>query len=222
VLSGREASALSIETGRVVADGQPLLSLAELAHAGYMNPAALPHGFQPELVATRHYVPREYPLAFTNGAQGSLVEVDTDTGHVRLLRHWVVEDCGTVINPLLADGQIRGGVVQGIGSVLYEQCHYDDRGQLLNASLADYLVPMAGEMPDIDVLHVQTPTRTTALGAKGVGEAGTCGAPAAVLNAINDALAPLGARPITCTPVTPQVVLRALRRLPDDEPGDAR
>jgi len=218
VMTGRDVATLSLRQGQVVTDGQALLSLAELAHAGYMDPSRLPRGWQPELSATRHFVPRDYPLAFTNGAQGSLVEVDVDTGQLHLLRHWVVEDCGTVINPLLADGQIRGGVVQGLGSVLYEQCCYDERGQLLNATLAEYLVPMAGEMPDIDVLHVTTPTRTTALGAKGVGEAGTCGAPAAVLNAINDALAPLGARPITCTPVTPSVVLRALSKLSDQEP----
>jgi aerobic carbon-monoxide dehydrogenase large subunit len=210
---------LSLQGGQVRLDGQPLCTLRELAHVGYLDPGQLPTGFQPELVATRHYAPREYPLAFTNGIQGCLVQVDTDTGQVRVLRHWVVEDCGTVLNPLLADEQVRGGVVQGLGSALYEECLYDEQGQLQNGTLADYLVPMAGEMPDIEVHHVCTPTRTSVLGAKGVGEAGTCGAPAAVLNAVNDALAPLGARPITCTPVTPAVVLRALRKLnPEEHP----
>ncbi len=151
-----------------------------------------------------------WPFAFTNGIQAAYVEVDTDTGFVKLLKHWCVEDCGTVINPQLVDEQIRGGVVQGIGAALFEHCVYDDRGQLLNGNMADYLVPMAGEMPDIEVGHVVTPTADSELGAKGAGEAGTAGAPAAVVNAINDALRPLGAAPITTIPVTPDVVLKAL------------
>ena len=91
-------------------------------------------------------MPREYPFAFTNGVQAAWVEVDTDTGFVKLLRHWVVEDCGTIINPQLVDEQIRGGVVQGLGAALFEKCIYDERGQLTNANMADYLVPMSGEM----------------------------------------------------------------------------
>ena len=154
--------------------------------------------FRPRFIATRHYVPRAWPFAFTNGIQASYLEVDTDTGFVKLLKHWCVEDCGTVINPQLVDEQIRGGVVQGIGAALFEHCVYDERGQLLNGNMADYLVPMAGEMPDIEVGHVVTPTADSELGAKGAGEAGTAGAPAgAVMNAINDALRPLGALPIT-------------------------
>ena len=100
----------------------------------------------------------------------------------------MVEDCGTILNPLLVDEQIRGGVVQGLGGALFEQCLYDEHGQMLNANMADYLVPMAGEMPDIEVAHVSTPTADSALGAKGAGEAGTAGAASAVLNAVNDAL----------------------------------
>jgi carbon-monoxide dehydrogenase large subunit len=144
--------------------------------------------------------------------QASYVEVDVDTGFVKLLRHWVVEDCGRVLNPMLVDEQIRGAVVQGIGGVLYEECLYDDNGLMRNGSMADYLVPMACEMPDIEVAHIETPTRTSQLGAKGAGEAGTAGAPAAVLNAINDALRPLGAH-VSDQPVTPERVLRALGRL---------
>ncbi len=131
---------------------------------------------------------------------------------MKLLKHWCVEDCGTVINPMLVDEQIRGGIVQGIGAALWEHCLYDDNGQLLNGNLADYLVPMAGEIPDIVVAHVSTPTRSSELGAKGVGEAGTAGAPAAVMNAINDALAPLGAR-VRVQPCTPERVLRALGKV---------
>jgi len=137
------------------------------------------------------------------------VEVDAETGFIRLLDVWVVEDVGTILNPLLVDEQIRGGVVQGIGAALYEECLYDEAGQLLNASLADYLVPMAAEMPDIHIAHVVTPTRSSALGAKGAGEAGTAGAPAAVLNAVNDALRPLGAH-LAQMPMTPARVLRAI------------
>jgi carbon-monoxide dehydrogenase large subunit len=136
-------------------------------------------------------------------------EVDTDTGFTRVLGFWAVEDCGRVINPMLVDEQVRGGVVQGIGGALYEECLYDDQGQLLTATMADYLVPMAAEMPDIVVAHVETPTKTSILGAKGAGEAGTGGAPGAILNAVNDALAPLGAS-VWQMPITPERVLRAL------------
>jgi carbon-monoxide dehydrogenase large subunit len=186
--------------------------LAELGRVAYFRPDTLPMDFQSELTVTRHYTPRQYGFTFTNGIQASLVEVDVETGFVKLLEHWCVEDCGTVINPMLVDEQIRGGIVQGIGAALFEECVYDDSGQLLNGSMADYLVPMAGEMPDIVVGHVETPTRTSELGAKGAGEAGTAGAPAAVMNAINDALAPLGAN-VAAQPFTPQRILQALGRI---------
>jgi carbon-monoxide dehydrogenase large subunit len=130
---------------------------------------------------------------------------------VRLLKHWIVEDCGRVVNPLLADEQLRGGIVQGIGAALFEQSIYDGDGQLLNASMAEYLVPMAGEMPDIEIAHVESPVPGTALGAKGIGEAGTIGAAAAVGNAINDALAPFRAE-VTEQPYTPERILQALGR----------
>ena len=193
-------------------DGASRIELRELARIVYFRPDTLPPGIQPELMATRHFVPREYPFAFTNGVQASWLEVDTDTGFVKLLRHWVVEDCGTIINPQLVDEQIRGGVVQGLGAALFEKCVYDERGQLTNANMADYLVPMSGEMPDIDVAHVVSPTAETELGAKGAGEAGTAGAAAAVANAVNDALRPFGAV-ITEIPLTPQVVLTALGKI---------
>jgi len=185
------------------------IPLEELGRVAYFRPDTLPMNFQSELTVTRHYTPREYGFTFTNGIQASLVEVDPDTGFVKLLKHWCVEDAGTVINPMLVDEQIRGGVVQGIGAALYEECLYSPEGQLLNGSMADYLVPMAGEMPDIVCAHVETPTKQSQLGAKGVGEAGTAGAPGAIMNAINDALAPLGAQ-VTAMPFTPERILRAL------------
>ncbi|TMI99290.1 MAG: xanthine dehydrogenase family protein [Alphaproteobacteria bacterium] len=208
-------NALDIRSGVVVdADtGRERLGLDEVARIAYFRPDTLPPGFQAELMVTRHYVPRAWAFAFTNGAQASWLEVDTDTGFVKLLRHWCVEDCGTVINPQLVDEQVRGGVVQGLGAALFEHCLYDERGQMLNGNMADYLVPMAAEMPDIEVGHVVTPTADSELGAKGAGEAGTAGAPAAVMNAVNDALAPLGARLITEMPITPTVVLKALGKV---------
>ncbi|MFL5139457.1 MAG: xanthine dehydrogenase family protein molybdopterin-binding subunit [Microvirga sp.] len=205
---------LDIRDGAIVdADtGRERMPLEELARIAYFRPDTLPAGVSPEFVATRHFVPKKYPFAFTNGIQASYLEVDADTGFIRLLRHWVVEDCGTIINPQLVDEQIRGGVVQGLGPALFEHCLYDERGQLLNGSMMDYLVPMAPEMPDIEVGHVVSPTAESELGAKGAGEAGTAGAAAAVMNAVNDALAPLGAR-ITDIPITPERVLRALGKV---------
>ncbi|MCZ7660294.1 MAG: xanthine dehydrogenase family protein molybdopterin-binding subunit [Xanthobacteraceae bacterium] len=206
---------LDIRNGTVIdrETGRERIGLDEVARVAYFRPDTLPPGFQAELMATRHYVPRAWPFAFTNGIQASLLEVDVETGFITLLKHWCVEDCGTVINPQLVDEQVRGGVVQGLGAVLFEHCLYDERGQLLNGNMADYLVPMACEMPDIAVGHVVSPTADSELGAKGAGEAGTAGAPACVMNAVNDALAPLGAATITEMPITPSVVLRALGRV---------
>jgi aerobic carbon-monoxide dehydrogenase large subunit len=203
---------LDIRAGLVVdADtGRERMELQEVARIVYFRPDTLPPGFQAELLVTRHYVPRAWPFAFTNGVQTSYLEVDTTTGVVTLLKHWCVEDCGTVINPQLVDEQIRGGIVQGIGAALLEHCVYDDDGQLLNGNMMDYLVPMAPDMPDIEVGHVVTPTTDSELGAKGAGEAGTAGAPACIMNAVNDALRPLGAAPIVEMPITPERVLRAL------------
>jgi carbon-monoxide dehydrogenase large subunit len=206
---------LDIRNGLVVDKdkGTERLPLDELARIAYFRPDTLPPGFQAELMATRHYVPRAWPFAFTNGIQGSYLEVDIETGFVKLLKHWCVEDCGTIINPQLVDEQIRGGVVQGIGAALFEHCLYDERGQLLNGNMADYLVPMAVEMPDIECGHVVSPTADSELGAKGAGEAGTAGAPGSVMNAINDALRPLGAQPLTDMPFTPDKILRALGKV---------
>jgi carbon-monoxide dehydrogenase large subunit len=206
---------LDIRSGAVVDrdTGKERVGLDEIARVAYFRPDTLPTGFQAELMATRHYVPRAWPFAFTNGVQASWLEVDVETGFVKLLRHWCVEDCGTIINPQLVDEQIRGGVVQGIGAALFEHCIYDDNGQLLNGNMADYLVPMAAEMPDIEVGHVVSPTADSELGAKGAGEAGTAGAPGSVMNAVNDALKPLGAKVIAEMPITPGVVLRALGRV---------
>ncbi|MGR3368302.1 MAG: xanthine dehydrogenase family protein molybdopterin-binding subunit [Sagittula sp.] len=211
-----DAGALDIRDGQVVnADtGEERLPLEELGRIVYFRGDTLPKGLPRELVQTRHFITMDYPFAFTNGVQASYLEVDIETGVVTLLKHWCVEDCGRVINPQLVDEQIRGGIVQGLGGALYEEIHYDSGGQLLNGSMADYLVPMAGEMPDMQIGHVETPTGESELGAKGAGEAGTAGAPAAVMNAINDALRPLGAQ-VTEMPFTPERILRALGAFED-------
>ncbi|MBI1960297.1 MAG: xanthine dehydrogenase family protein, partial [Candidatus Rokubacteria bacterium] len=157
---GGEPMDLDVRRGAVVdADtGEVRLPLAEVGRIAYFRPDTLPKDFQSELTVTRHYVPRHQGFAFTNGIQLSHVEVDMETGFVRLLKHWVVEDCGRIINPRLVDEQLRGAIVQGIGAALWEHCVYDDQGQLRNGTLMDYLVPMAPEIPDIVVGHVETPT----------------------------------------------------------------
>ena len=211
-----DQASLDIRDGHIVdaETGAGRMPLAELGRIVYFRGDTLPEGLPRELVQTRHYITSEYPFAFTNGVQASYLEVDVETGIVKLLKHWCVEDCGRIINPQLVDEQIRGGIVQGLGGALFEEIHYDDEGQLLNGSMADYLVPMAGEMPDMVVGHVETPTKESMLGAKGAGEAGTAGAPAAVMNAINDALRPLGAQ-VTQMPFTPERILRALGAIDD-------
>jgi carbon-monoxide dehydrogenase large subunit len=213
-LAETEPSLLDVREGNVVdADGGAVrMTLEEVARTAYFRTDRVPRDFQPELTVTRSYAQKYYGGVFTNGIQASWLEVDTDTGFVKLLRHWVVDDCGTIVNPLLVDEQIRGAVVQGIGAALFEQCIYSPEGQLLNGSLIDYLVPMAAEMPDIEIGHCVTPTATSELGAKGAGEAGVTGAPAAIMNAINDALKPFRAR-VTAQPFTPERILRALGKI---------
>ena len=210
-----DKATLDIRDNNVVdkLSGELRAPLAEVGRVAYFRPDTLPMKFQSELTVTRHYTPREYGFTFTNGIQASYLEVDTETGDIKLLKHWCVEDCGTVLNPMLVDEQIRGGVVQGIGGALLEECLYDENGQMMNGTMADYLVPMAAEMPDIIIGHVQTPTKQSELGAKGAGEAGTAGAPGAVMNALNDALSPLGAS-LMMQPSTPQRVLQALGKVP--------
>lgn len=206
--------ALTLQDGIVVdaVSGVERVSLAEIARIAYFRSDTLPPDASAQLSVAHHYAPQGYPFAFTNGIQGCHVELDAETGFVKILRHWVVEDCGRIINPLLVEEQIRGGVVQGLGAAFFEECLYNESGQLTNGSLADYLVPMACEMPDIEIGHVETPTADTTLGAKGCGEAGTAAASAAALNAVNDALAPFGTS-IARIPMTPARLLKALGRI---------
>ena len=205
---------LDIADGQIIdASGRPRMSMAEIADIMHYRLALLPADMRPEVTAVAHYAPQQGQVAGC-GAQLSYVEVDVETGFVRLLRHGIAHESGTVINPLLLAEQLRGGIVQGIGSALFEEVLYDEEGQLLTGSLADYLVPMAAEMPDIEVFDVGTPwERHTAPKPKGAGEAGAAGAVGAVLNAINDAIAPLGGS-IAQVPCTPERVLNAIERQP--------
>jgi carbon-monoxide dehydrogenase large subunit len=165
---------------------------------------------EPSVEATVHYT-NPGAWTFTNGAHLAMVEIDVETGRVRLLKYVAVDDCGRIVNPALVDGQVRGGVAQGVGGALMEQCVYDDMGQLLTATLMDYAVPTAADLPAIEVHHLETPAPGLAGGFKGAGEAGTAGAPAAILTAVNDALAPWGAM-ITEQPLTAERVFLALER----------
>jgi carbon-monoxide dehydrogenase large subunit len=197
--------------------GQPRMTLAEFARTALFRGHELPGGKVPQLTVAHQYRRETDASIPTNGIQAALLEVDPDTGLVIPRHHWVVEDCGRIVNPLLVDEQIRGGVVQGIGEALLEACRYDEAGQFTSGSLADYLVPMALEMPDITIAHVETPYSGSAIGAKGAGEAGTCAAGAAILNAVNDALSALGAR-VSSLPITPSAVLDAIQAASPSDP----
>jgi len=149
-------------------------------------------------------------VTFSNACHVAVVEVDIATGQVQIKRFVVVEDAGRLINPMIVEGQIHGGVAQGIANALYEKVIYDDRGNVLTASLADYPVPTTTEIPNIEIHHLETLTEASVTGAKGVGEGGTIGAPAAILNAVSDALAPFGIG-IFEMPITPQRISQLLR-----------
>ncbi len=184
------------------------LSFAELADVAYLRSHLLPKGIGPGLTATA-----SFDVAgdgtFSNATHGVVVELDPGTGGVRILRYVCVEDCGVAIHPQIVEGQCRGGIAQGIAGALFEQITYDDAGQPLAPSLMEYKVPTASEIPDVAIHHLETPCAFTANGAKGAGEGGTIGAPAAVLNAVNDALRATGVE-LDDTPIAREAVHRAL------------
>jgi CO/xanthine dehydrogenase Mo-binding subunit len=202
---------LVLENGHIEAAGSPdkALTVADVASVIYFVAAARPEGMDPTLEATAAYDPSEE--VFANGAHAAIVEVDVETGLVHIERIVAVEDCGVMINPTIVEGQLRGGIVQAIGAALLEEMVYDDDGQLLTTTFMDYLLPTASEVPPIEIIHLETPSQTTAGGIKGMGESAMIAAPAAIVGAVNDALAPLGAA-LTEVPVTPQRVLSAIDR----------
>jgi carbon-monoxide dehydrogenase large subunit len=207
------ADALTITNGQVTntRTSQAVISLAEVGRIGYFRQDTLPRDFDVQLSVSASFVANDKMYYMANGVQASYVEIDCETGFIKVLGQWAVDDCGRMVNPLLVDEQVRGGIVQGIGAVLFEECIYSDEANLLNGTMADYLVPMAGEMPDIQLDHVETPEASTRLGAKGIGEGGLIGAMGSTWVAVNDALKPLGAK-VRHQPFTPERVLDALAR----------
>jgi carbon-monoxide dehydrogenase large subunit len=167
-----------------------------------------PTGLEPGLEASAFFDPPNFVYPF--GAHIAVVDVDAETGEVRLDRYVAVDDCGKVINPMIVEGQIHGGIAQGVGQALWEGAAYDDNGQLLTASMMDYAVPRADGLPSFELGMTETPTKVNPLGVKGIGETGTIASTPAVYNAVMDALAPLGVKKIDM-PLTPERVWRAIR-----------
>ena len=203
-----DASDIEIDDGRAFVRGTDLgVELRQLARAAYHQSHRFPTIAETGLSAVATYDPYG---TFSNACHVAIVAIDIATGEVKIERFVVVEDAGRLINPMIVEGQIHGGVAQGIANALYEKVIYDEGGNILTGSLADYLVPTMAEIPRLEIHHLETLTEATVTGAKGVGEGGTIGAPAAVLNAVSDALAPFGVG-IFEMPITPQRILQLLR-----------
>jgi carbon-monoxide dehydrogenase large subunit len=165
-------------------------------------------GMEPGLFAEGRPLQKDYTYPF--GAHVALVEVDLETGDVRLLRHIAVDDCGRILNPLLVEGQVHGGLAQGIAQALFEEVVYDELGTPLTANLTTYAMPAASDLPSFERGVIETPTPLNPLGAKGIGESATIGSTPAVVNAVVDALSHLGVRHLN-PPLTPERVWRAIR-----------
>ena len=191
-----------------VAGTDRALPIETLARAAYHQVHLFKGEIDPAICETATYDP---PGTFSNACHASIVTVDAETGRVEIERFVVAEDAGRLVNPMIVDGQIVGGIVQGIGNALLEEIVYDEGGNILTATLADFLPPTSREIPPIELLHLETLGGTTITQAKGLGEGGAIGAPAAVLNAVNDALAPFGVT-IDDMPATPRRIRAALRR----------
>ena len=185
------------------------LTLAEIAAAAYLlNPGALPPGAELGLEISKRYKAPDF--MYSNACHAVTVEIDRETGMVHILRYVIAEDCGQMINPNVVEGQIAGGVVQGIGGVFYEHMRYDDAGNPTTTTFMDYLLPTAAEVPDLEYGHVVTPGLTPG-GHKGLGEGGAIASPAALMNAVRDALAPFGVS-VTEQPLSPDRVLDLLEQ----------
>jgi carbon-monoxide dehydrogenase large subunit len=200
---------LIFQAGRVQHKKQPKKSLAfgEVVGAAYVA-KNLPVGMEPGLDATHFFEPSNFTFPF--GAHVCVVEIDSETGDVKVAKYFAVDDCGNIINPLLVRGQVHGGIAQGLGQAMYEEVVYDENGQLLTGSLADYVVPRAAQLPHFTTDHTCTPSPVNPMGVKGVGEAGTIGSTPALVNAVVDALSPFGVRHMDM-PIKPEKVWRVLQ-----------
>jgi carbon-monoxide dehydrogenase large subunit len=200
---------LEVDGGVIQVKGSPQhrMTVREVARLGHHRPERLPDGLLPaDFSSTQSYdAPPGYGT-FTNSAQVAIVEVDPHTGFVKILRYLIVEDCGRMINPLIVDGQVHGGVAQGIGGAMLEHLVYDESGQMLSQTLMEYLLPSALDIPALEVLHLQTPSPYTIGGIKGMGEGGAIAPLPALANAVTDALAPLGVA-VDALPLSPDRIL---------------
>jgi carbon-monoxide dehydrogenase large subunit len=188
---------------------QKSFSLADIATIALRRPDKLPKGIEPGLEATSFFEP-EIPATWSNAMAFCEVELDLDSGKFKILRFLVVEDCGKMINPMVVEGQVHGGIVEGLGGAVFEEISYTDDGQVKGANFLDYLLPSAVESPNIEVAHIETLSEQNPSRAKGLGEGGTIVAPAAIANAIEDALMPFG-KEITEIPLKPETVLKVIR-----------
>jgi carbon-monoxide dehydrogenase large subunit len=191
--------------------GSPSRSVtwAEVARIANHRPGKLPPDVQPGLDSMQKYMANEWG-SFANACHAVEVEVDIETGGVEILRYVIAEDCGTLVNPTGAEGQIHGGVAQGIGGVFLEELKYDDAGQLVSGSFMDYLLPGFMEVPDMEIHHLETPSPVNVGGFKGMGEGGVIAVAPALANAIIDAVRPIGEISINETPMTREFILRKL------------
>src|SRR5689334_12770765 len=187
------------------------IGIAEIAFAANARPDHLPSGMDPLLETTGTYEPADSGGVFAYGTHAVVVAVDPDNGVTEVLDYVVSEDCGTMINPMIVDGQVQGGIAQGIGTALYEEIPYNAQGQPLATNLADYMVPCAPEIPTVRIEHIVTPALTTEYGVKGLGEGGAIAPPAAIANAVADAFRDIGAT-FNETPLTPRRVAEAIER----------
>jgi carbon-monoxide dehydrogenase large subunit len=200
----------SIRDGAVHAGGASVL-LSAIARAANVRPEMLPTNVTPGLEMTATYEPPDSGGVFSYGVHAAVVAADPETGVVEILQYSVAEDCGTMINPMIVDGQIIGGIAQGIGTALYEESPYDKAGEPLATTFGDYMMPCAPEIPRIEIRHFVSPAHNTQHGVKGMGEGGAIAPPAAIANALSDAFRSIGAR-FTETPMTPRRVSEAVAR----------
>jgi carbon-monoxide dehydrogenase large subunit len=185
------------------------VNFEEIAYAANVRQEHLPAGMDPLLDVTATYEPTETGGVFAYGTHAVVVAVEPDTGVIEILDYAVSEDCGTMVNPLIVDGQVQGGIAQGIGTALYEEIPYDEVGQPLATTFGDYMVPCAPEIPTVRVAHMVTPALATEYGVKGLGEGGAIAPPAAIANAVADAFRGIGAS-FNETPLTPRRVSEAI------------